>query len=70
MVKWGLDIPKCEESHQKVKAALPLFEVRRFGYLGRDFSLSGLRYSLRKPLLSRGRDNLCFTLVGQLCQIC
>jgi hypothetical protein len=32
MVKWGLDIPKREESQQKVKAALPLFEVRRFGY--------------------------------------
>jgi hypothetical protein len=36
---------------EKVKAAHPLFEVRRCILLGCGFSLFGLRYSLRKPTL-------------------
>ncbi|MEA3375406.1 MAG: hypothetical protein U9R72_04325, partial [Chloroflexota bacterium] len=41
--------PKCEESRPKVKAAQPIFEVRRFPFLGCGFSLFGLHYPLRKP---------------------
>jgi hypothetical protein len=34
LIKYRLDIPNFEESRQKAKAAHPLFEARRFAYLG------------------------------------
>jgi CheY-like chemotaxis protein len=50
---------------EKVKAAHPLFEVRRCISLGCGLSLSGLRYSLRKPFVVESGERALSLMAGR-----